>query len=155
MQVWYGAVLRGDKHPIQVGSFSNIQDRAVVSTVEALESGLPAVVDIGEYVTVGHGAVLTSCVVGDHVLIGQGAIVQEGCVVERYSTIAAGAVLLPDTLVPTGQLWAGNPAKFVRNLTDAEKADMERGAKSYAELSKQHAEEFKPFGLAYQQAEQL
>lgn len=148
-------MLRADKNRIQVGSFSNIQDRAVVSTVETLESGLPASVEIGEYVTVGHGAVLTSCTVGNHVLIGQGAIVPEGCVIERHSTIAAGAVLLPDTLVPSGQLWAGNPAKFVRDLTAAEKADLERGAKSYADLSKQHAEEFKPFGLAYQQAQQL
>lgn len=118
-----------------LGAFSNIQDRSVVTSIESA-------CKIGDYVTVGHGAVLTSCTIGDHCLIGQGAIVQEGSVVEKLSMIAAGAIVLPGTTIPTGQLWAGNPAKFVRVVTDAEKTEMERSAKSYALLAKEHGEEF-------------
>ena len=91
-----------------------------------LESGFPANVQIGDYVTIGHGALLTSCTVGDFSLIGQGSIIEEGCIVEKYSMVAAGSVLLSGSLVPTGQLWAGNPAKFIRNLSDEEKNGMEK-----------------------------
>jgi carbonic anhydrase/acetyltransferase-like protein (isoleucine patch superfamily) len=98
----------------------------VINTVSTLESGFPADVDIGNYVTVGHGALLTSCTVGSHVLIGQGSILQEGVVVEDKVIVAAGAVVLPNTLVPSGQLWAGNPAAYVRDLTEEEIANFEK-----------------------------
>lgn len=85
--------------------------------------------EIGNYVTVGHGALLTSCTIGDNVLIGQGAIIQEGSIIESNSIVAAGAVVLPETLVPSGQLWAGNPAIFVRDVTDEEIANLEKVSK--------------------------
>ena len=146
--IWYGAVVRGDQHKINVGTFSNIQDRAIVSTMNTE-------CKIGDYVTIGHGAMLTSCTIGDHCLIGQGAIIQEQCVVEKLSIIAAGAVVLPETIIPSGQMWAGNPAVFVRNVTDAEKTEMDRSAKAYATLSKEHATEFASYDNEYQQAGQL
>jgi carbonic anhydrase/acetyltransferase-like protein (isoleucine patch superfamily) len=119
-QVFYGAVLRGDKNKIILGSNSNVQDRAVISTVPSLESGFPADVKIGEYVTIGHGALITSSTIGSRVLIGQGAIIEPGCVIEDQTMIAAGAVVLPGTLVKTGELWAGNPATCVRKLSEDE-----------------------------------
>lgn len=72
--------------------------------------------------TIGHGALITSCTIGTQVLIGQGSIIQEGCEIGNNVIIAAGAVVLPGTVVPEGQMWAGNPAKYIRNITDEEKA---------------------------------
>jgi hypothetical protein len=91
--------------------------------VANLDSGFPADVSIGDNVTIGHGALLTSCVIGDRVLVGQGSIIQEGCEVENDVIIAAGAVVLPGTLIPSGQLWAGNPAKVIRPLSEQEMAN--------------------------------
>jgi carbonic anhydrase/acetyltransferase-like protein (isoleucine patch superfamily) len=105
---------------------TNIQDRAVINTVDSLESGFPSDVDIGDYVTVGHGALLTSCTVGNRVLIGQGSIIQEGSEIGSKSIIAAGAVVLPGTAVPSGQLWAGNPAVYIRDLSEEEIAGFEK-----------------------------
>lgn len=130
--VWYGAVVRGDLNSVVIGANTNVQDRAVLTT--APSSSLA----IGKNVTIGHGALLTSCSVGDDVLIGQGAIVQEGAKVEGKCIVAAGAVVLPSTLVPTGQLWAGNPAKFVRNVTPEEAKGFEKSASAYASLAAEH-----------------
>lgn len=88
-------------------------------------------------------------------MIGQGAIVQAGTEIGRESIIAAGAVVLPNTVVPSGQLWAGNPAKYIRDLTEDEVSGLKVSADSYLELSKKHSEEFLPYGTVYQQAEKL
>ena len=76
--MWYGAILRGDKSRIEIGSYTNIQERVVINTVPELESGFSPVVEIGSYVSIGHGSVLTSCVVESFVSIGQGCIIPEG-----------------------------------------------------------------------------
>ena len=125
-QIWYGVVIRGDKNIVKIGHATNIQDRAVIDTESELESGFPAEVDIGNYVTIGHGALLTSCVIQDSVLIGQGAIIQKGSIIQSHSIIAAGSVILPGTLVPSKQLWAGNPAKYIRDVTEDEIAHIEK-----------------------------
>eukprot|EP01038_Epipyxis_sp_PR26KG_P006604 gene6604-9071_t len=153
--VWYGAVLRGDRSKIRIGHQTNIQDRAVLSTVTNLESGFASDLDIGEKVTVGHGALLTSCSIANMVLIGQGAVVEEGCVIEKNSIIAAGAVLTANTRVPTGQLWAGNPAKYVRDTTEADIETIKNNAAEYVHLGELHSNEFLPFGTTYQHAEQI
>lgn len=113
-------MVRGDKSDVNIGRMTNIQDRAVISTVSSLENGYPSDVTIGSRVTIGHGALITSATIADNVLVGQGAIIQEGCDVGANSIIAAGAVLLPNMVVPAGQLWAGNPAKYIRDVTDEE-----------------------------------
>jgi gamma-carbonic anhydrase len=133
--VWYGAVLRADTHEtsISVGARSNIQDRSV----------LTGSINIGQGVTVGHGALMEGTItIGDNCLIGQGSIIGTGCVVEAKSILAAGAVLLPRTTVPTGQMWAGNPAKFVRACKPDEMATFEPQAVHYMELGAEHAKEF-------------
>jgi carbonic anhydrase/acetyltransferase-like protein (isoleucine patch superfamily) len=106
-------------------------------------------------VTVGHGAVLNSCTIEDEALIGMGAIVMEGAVVERRAMLAAGAVVGPGKRVPAGQLWAGNPAQFVRDLTEDEQEGFKKQAESYSALAAEHASEFPEFGTAYLQAERL
>ena len=78
LQVWYGAVLRGDQSCIEVGIYSNIQDRVVINTVPELKSGFTANVEIGDYCSVGHGSILTSCVMEDFSFVGQGCIISEG-----------------------------------------------------------------------------
>ena len=114
--VWYGAVLRGDRNKITVGAFSNIQDKVVIDCSNELDTGFPAEVDILNHVTIGHGAVLRSCVIKDRCIVGMNAVISEGCVMERTSMVAAGSVLLPHSVVPSGQLWAGNPAVYIRDL---------------------------------------
>lgn len=116
-------MIRGDKAPVDIGYKCNIQDRAVISTVTALNSGFNSDVTIANYVTIGHGALLTSCSVGEKTLIGQGAIIGQGADIGGQCIVAAGAVVLPDTVIPNRQLWAGNPAQYVRDVTDEEIAD--------------------------------
>lgn len=105
---------------VRIGNFTNVQDRAIISTVSKVDSGFPSDVEIGDKVTIGHGAILTSCTVGDQSMIGQGAIVSEGSDIGSNTIIAAGAIVLPNTKVPSGQLWAGNPAAYVRDVTAEE-----------------------------------
>lgn len=118
--MWYKTVVRGDKYPVTVGNNTNIQDRTVIQCVNDDNVEFEAKVTIGDHCTIGHGALLTSCSVGDFALIGQGAVVTEGCTVGSHAIIAAGAVLPPNTHVPDKQLWAGNPAKFVRDVSAEE-----------------------------------
>ncbi len=134
--VWYGAVLRADTEEaaIKVGKNSNIQDRSVL---------LGGKINIGEGVTVGHGAIMEGNVtIGDHCLIGQGSIIGNDCTVQSKSVIAAGAVLLPRTVVPSGQMWAGNPAKFVRPCKPTETATFEPQSKHYMDLAADHSKAF-------------
>ena len=76
--MWYGAVLRADQSCIEIGTFSNVQDRVVINTVPELKSGFTANVEIGDYCSVGHGSLLTSCVMEDYSTVGQGCIISEG-----------------------------------------------------------------------------
>ena len=92
----------------------------------SIPSGLPAEVKIGSFCTIGHGAVLHSCTLKDRVLVGMNAVIQEGTIIEEDSMVAAGAVVLPETHIPSGQLWAGNPAKYVRDVTAEEVAFLEK-----------------------------
>jgi len=133
--IWYGAVVRGDRAKVTIGTASNIQDRSVINTASQD-------VEIGNFVTVGHGALITSSKIGNNVLVGQGAVIQEGSVIEENSIIGAGAVLLPGTQVPSSQLWAGNPAKFVRNCTAEEIKFFDKSASGYSEIASKHASEF-------------
>jgi len=151
--VWYGAVMRADKSKIKLGFCSNIQDRAVITCTSELESGYPSDVEIGNYVTIGQGAILSSCIILDETYIGMNAIVQEGSIIESKVVVAAGSVIPPGTLIPTGQYWAGNPAVFVRQLSDKEKQNLEGIAEEYSRLASEHKDEFLPYGTLYQQTE--
>lgn len=101
-------------------------------------------VKIGNYVTIGHGAVLHACTVEDETLIGMGAVIQEQSVVGKHSIVAAGAVVEPGTQIPEGQLWGGNPAVFKRNVNEKELAFFTTSAENYYSVSQQHKEEFLP-----------
>lgn len=131
--IWFGAVLRGDVHFIRVGSLTNIQDNAVVHVTTAK---FPCI--IGDRVTVGHGAIVHACTVGDGALVGMGSVVLDGAVVEAGAMVAAGAVVAPGKRVPTGWLWSGVPAKPMREMTEGERAYLEWSASHYAGLAESY-----------------
>ncbi len=123
--VWFQAVLRGDIERVRIGAYSNIQDGSVLHTVE----GAP--VEVGEWVTVGHRAILHGCTVESHCLIGMGAIVLNGAQVGHRSIVAAGALVLENAVVPPGSLYAGVPARLRRELTEDDRAFIDRHAANY------------------------
>ncbi|HOO92664.1 MAG TPA: gamma carbonic anhydrase family protein, partial [Opitutales bacterium] len=108
--VWPGAILRGDIEEIRVGRGSNIQDGTIVH----LADDMP--VEIGEYVTIGHGAMIHACKIGDACLIGMRAIVLDGAQIGAESIVGAGALVTKGTIVPPGSLVMGMPAKVVKSL---------------------------------------
>jgi len=130
--IWPGAVLRGDIERIVVGVNSNIQDNAVLHT----DHGVPTVV--GRNVTVGHGAILHSCRIGDGALIGMGSILLGGSVVGKGALIGAGSLVPPGARIPAGHLALGRPAKTVRPLTLKEKKHLQKNAKQYLTYARRH-----------------
>lgn len=155
VSVMYGAVVRGDLNNIKIGAFSNIQDKAVVHAARSSPTGLSAATTVGAYVTVGAGSLLRSCVIQDNVIIGKKCIVMEGAVVESNSKLEDGTVVPPGRMIPMGQMWSGNPASYVRDLTEEEVEDIAVVAEQAVELCKDHASEFLPYSSAYVDAEKL
>ena len=125
--VWYGAVVRGDIQRIVVGHHSNIQDNAVLHLAEVL----PCV--LGNWVTVGHSAVLHACKIGDEVLVGMGAVILDGAVIGKQSIIGAKALVTQGTKIPPGSLVLGAPAKVVRKLTTKERTGLKWWAEHYVD----------------------
>lgn len=109
--VWFNAVIRGDVNFITIGNKVNIQDGAVIHCTYQKH---PTV--IGNNVSIGHNAIVHGCVIHDNVLIGMGAIVMDNCVIESNSIVAAGAVITQNTVVSSGSIWAGVPAKKVKDI---------------------------------------
>jgi len=138
--IWYNCVLRGDLAPIVVGARSNVQDGTVIH-VEGPREGqagkvLPTL--IGEDALVGHMALLHGCVVEDGGFVGMGAIVMDGCRIGTRSMLAAGALLPPGKQVPSGELWAGRPARMMRDLREEELAGMAEQCAHYLEMAAYH-----------------
>ena len=123
--VWYGAVLRGDINRIVVGHHSNIQDNAVVH----LADDYPCM--IGNYVTVGHSAILHACTVEDECLIGMGATVLDGAVIGAQSIVGANALVTSGTVVPPGSMVLGSPAKVVKPLGEEQRSGLRYWAEKY------------------------
>ena len=124
--VWYNAVIRGDVHSITIGNNTNIQDGAVIHCTYQKAKTV-----IGNNVSIAHNAVVHGCTVEDNVLIGMGAIIMDDAVIGSNSVIAAGAVVLPKTVVEPGSVYAGMPAKRVKDISDEMKTVIERTAKNY------------------------
>ncbi len=132
--VWFGCVLRGDIAPIRVGAYANIQDGTVVHVSSKLAEGTR----IGAHVTIGHMCLIHACTLEDRSFVGMKACVMDGAVVETGAWVAAGAVVTPGKRVPTGQLWAGTPARYLRDLTDEEKLYIEHLPGHYARLAQEY-----------------
>ena len=129
--VWYNSVVRGDVHYIKIGESTNIQD---CSMLHVTNGKFP--LNIGNKVTIGHSVSLHGCTLQDLCLIGIGAIVLDGAVVESNSMVAAGALVKQNFVVPAGKLVAGVPAKVIRDLTKNEIRDIEAGSARYVEYAR-------------------
>jgi carbonic anhydrase/acetyltransferase-like protein (isoleucine patch superfamily) len=125
--IWYNCVLRGDVNRIHVDS-PQAGDQEGHATI------------IGEDVLIGHLAMVHGCILHDRAFVGLGAIVMDGCEIESDAMLAAGAMLTPGKRIPAGQLWAGRPAKYVRDLSPEELAGQRSGVAHYVALAKAHKE---------------
>ena len=137
--IWYNCVLRGDVNAIRIGARTNIQDGSIIhvdSPKPGREAGHPTI--IGDDVLIGHLAMVHGCVLHDRAFVGLGAIVMDGCEIESGAMLAAGAMLTPGRRIPAGQLWAGRPAKYVRDLTAAELEAQAEGVAHYVALARAH-----------------
>lgn len=128
--VWFQAVLRADLNSIRVGARSNVQDGAVIH----VSDDFPTVV--GERVTIGHGAILHACSIGDEVLVGMNAVVLDGAVIGARSIIGANALVTGGTHVPPGSLFLGSPGKVIRSLSPTEQESLASWAERYVVLAK-------------------
>ena len=126
--IWFGAVLRGDVHSIRIGNKVNIQDNA---TIHATYKKSPT--NIGNNVSIAHNAVIHGCTIKDNVLIGMGAIVLDDAVVESNTIVAAGSVVTKGTVVESGWVYAGTPAKKMKQLgEELLKGEVERIVNAYS-----------------------
>jgi len=132
--IWHHATLRGDIHEIVIGAYSNIQDNAVIHLADGYGCY------VGEYVTVGHSAILHACTVKDEVLVGMGAIVLDGAVIGERSIIGAGALVTSGTVILPGSLVLGSPAKAVKTLSLDEQAKIKGWAEKYLIVSRKYLE---------------
>ncbi len=125
--IWYSAVLRGDVHYIKIGNKVNIQDGAVVHCTYQKSP-----TNIGNNVSIGHNAIVHGCTIHDNVLVGMGSIIMDDCVVESNTIIAAGAVVTKGTRVVSGSIYAGTPAKKIKDISkDLMAGEIERIANNY------------------------
>ena len=129
--VWFNAVIRGDVNYIKIGDKVNIQDGAVIHCTYQKHPTI-----IGNNVSIGHNAIVHGCEVHDNVLIGMGAIVMDNCVIESNSIVAAGAVITQNTTVESGPIYAGVPAKKVKDINKSDFAgEIERISNNYVMYS--------------------
>jgi carbonic anhydrase/acetyltransferase-like protein (isoleucine patch superfamily) len=122
---WYNAVVRGDINRIVIGHHSNIQDNAVLH----LADEFPCL--IGDWVTVGHSAIVHACTIGNETLIGMGAVILDGAVIGNQCLVGAKALVTPGTEIPDGSLVLGAPAKVVRALSGQERGQLKYWAEKY------------------------
>ena len=131
VNLWYGAVLRGDSDAITVGEGTNVQDNCVLHC----DPGTP--LTVGKFCTIGHGAIVHGCTVGDHVLIGMGATLLNGCKIGDGAIIGAGALVSGGMEVPAGALVVGVPGKVRRDVTEAERRAQEANIQEYLSLARE------------------
>jgi carbonic anhydrase/acetyltransferase-like protein (isoleucine patch superfamily) len=137
--IWYNCVLRGDVNRIRIGARTNIQDGSVIhvdSPKPGREEGHPTI--IGDDVLIGHLAMVHGCVLHDRAFVGLGAIVMDGCEIESGAMLAAGAMLTPGRRIASGELWAGRPARYVRDLRPDELEAQALGVAHYVALARAH-----------------
>jgi carbonic anhydrase/acetyltransferase-like protein (isoleucine patch superfamily) len=130
--IWFGAVVRADKDKVTIGEGSNIQDNAVIHT----SRGFPVI--IGEKVSVGHGAILHGCRIGDRVLVGMGAIVMNGAQVGEGSILGAGTVVTEGTVIPPNSVVLGVPGKVIRQTNEEQQKNIVANADNYMDLARSY-----------------
>ena len=139
VSVWPCAVIRGDMHRIRIGARTSVQDNAILHITHASNfnaEGWP--LTIGDDVTIGHGACLHGCTVGNRVLVGIGATVLDGAVIPDDVVIGAGTLVPPGKMLESGYLYIGSPCKKARLLKDSEKAFFTYSANNYVSLKNEY-----------------
>ena len=131
--IWYGCILRGDMNVIRIGEGVNIQDLTVVH-VDSQKYGT----FIGNNVTIGHSAIIHACRLQDRCFVGMQACVMDGAIIETGAMVAAGSLVPPGKIVKANQLWAGTPARFVRQCAEQENSMIERIPREYADMAKEY-----------------
>ncbi len=131
--IWYGCVLRGDIHSIEIGEGTNIQDLAMVHLAD--DYG----VKVGRYCTIGHSAIIHACEIGDECLIGMGATILDGAKIGDHCIVGANSLVTQRFVAPPGSMILGSPAKVVRALTEKELLGLRAWAEKYIEVAKAHA----------------
>ena len=131
--VWFGCIMRGDVHSVTIGARTNIQDGTVIHVTRG-----DGPTFIGSGITIGHRALLHACRLEDDCFIGMGAILLDNVVVESGAMVAAGAMVPPGKRVAKGQIWAGNPAKYFRDLTEKEAEFIPVSAQNYVDLAQEY-----------------
>lgn len=133
--IWFGVVIRGDVHEIRIGARTNVQDGTVVHATQ-----FRAGTYIGSDVTIGHGAILHACVLKDRCFVGMGATILDEAMVETNAMVAAGALISPRKIVPSGELWAGNPAQKLRDMKPSEVDNIAGSAVRYTGFAAEYRE---------------
>lgn len=131
--VWFYSVVRGDVHYIRIGNRTNVQDGCILHVTNGTHP-----LEIGDEVTIGHGAILHGCTIKERSLIGLGARVLDGALIGPESMVAAGAVVKEGFVVPSGTLVAGVPARVIRDLTPEEKEKIATSASNYVRYSQNY-----------------
>ena len=131
--IWFGCVLRGDVQSIRVGERTNIQDGSVIHVTRGTGPTF-----IGSGITVGHMALIHAATLEDDCFVGMHATIMDGAIVETGGMVAAGALITPGKRVASGQIWAGNPAKFMRALSKAERDFIPVSAENYVQLGREY-----------------
>lgn len=138
--IWYNCVIRADVNRVVIGARTNVQDGTVIhcdSPMEGRPGGFPTI--IGADVLIGHMAMIHGCTLEDRAFAGLGTIVMDGCVIESDAMLAAGSLLTPGKRVPSGQVWSGRPAAFMRDQSPQGVADMSLGVARYVDNGRAHA----------------
>ena len=130
--IWYGCVIRGDVNEIRIGKGTNVQD---LTMIHCSEDGQGCY--IGDDITIGHSAVLHACKIEDNAFIGIQACVMDNCIVESGAMVAAGALVTPGKIVKTGEVWAGSPAKKMRDINEKDLELFKVNRDRYIRLAKQ------------------
>ena len=131
--IWFGCVLRGDVHEIRIGKRTNIQDLTMVHVARGKFGTY-----IGDDITIGHSAVIHAATLEDGCFVGMGATVMDGAVIESKAMLGAGALLSPGKRIGSGELWAGVPARKIRDLREEEIAGFPASAENYVALAEQY-----------------
>ncbi|GJQ15396.1 hypothetical protein GpartN1_g7187.t1 [Galdieria partita] len=145
--IWYGSIVRGDVASVTIGENTNVQDRAYIHLVNGdslFQGGTTnnyTETIIGNRVSIGHGAIIHGAHIQDECMVGMGAILLQGCKISKHAIVGSGAVVPPKAIIPSGELWAGSPARFVRKLLTEEIDAILQSAQDYTNLAAAHAVE--------------
>lgn len=155
--IWYGVVIRSENFPVQIGSYVNIQDGSIITDArEKLNHDHDGSTIIGHNTSIGHGCVIHGATIGEGCLVGMKSLLSEGSVMESGSMLGANSVLQTNQVVPSGELWAGSPARFIRKLTSKEMEKIVVNSKLYFQVGQSHLDElFLPIGTNYLEVEKI